>query len=64
MRSFILTFIGIALIGTAVSLLVGTAVCGLPAGWGGAIGLSLTHLVDTGLNAIGEPDIAQPFRMP
>ena len=63
LRSFVLTLIGIALIGTTAGLLVGTAVAGLPAGWGGAIGLSLAHLVDAGLNALGEPDIAQPFRI-
>src|SRR5687768_7565088 len=39
LRSLLLTLLGIALLGTAAGLLVGGAVNGLPAGWGGAIGL-------------------------
>ena len=38
-RSLRLTLAGIALVGTGASLVVGGAVNGLPAGWGGAIGL-------------------------
>ncbi len=62
-RSLILTFIGIALIGTAAWLLVGGALNGLPAGWGGAIGYSLARLAELGLDALGNPDVAEPFRI-
>jgi len=62
-RSLLLTLIGIALIAAAAGLLVGGAVAGLPAGWGGAIGLALAGLVQWGLAAIGDPAIVQPFRI-
>jgi S-DNA-T family DNA segregation ATPase FtsK/SpoIIIE len=62
-RSMLLTFVGIALIGTAASLMIGGAVNGLPAGWGGAIGLAFARLVEVGLEALGNPAIAQPFRI-
>ena len=62
LRSLLLTLVGIALVGLAAGLLVGGAVGGLPAGWGGALGLSLAGLVELGLGAIGDPDIAQPLR--
>jgi DNA segregation ATPase FtsK/SpoIIIE, S-DNA-T family len=62
LRSLALTLLGLALIGAAASLLSGAAVNGLPASWGGALGLSLAKLVDLGLAAIGEPGIVEPFR--
>jgi S-DNA-T family DNA segregation ATPase FtsK/SpoIIIE len=63
LRSLLLTVGGLALIGCAAALLVGDAVNGLPASWGGAIGLSLARLIDLALSAIGEPGIAEPFRI-
>ncbi|HEV2867078.1 MAG TPA: DNA translocase FtsK 4TM domain-containing protein, partial [Allosphingosinicella sp.] len=63
LRSLILTFLGIALIGAAAGLLVGGAVNGLPAGWGGAVGLALANLIDLGLGALGDGGIVQPFRV-
>jgi len=62
-KAFIVTAIGITLIGLAAALLVGGAINGLPAGWGGAIGLTLGKLVETGLTAIGQPDIVEPARI-
>ncbi|MGZ8999127.1 MAG: DNA translocase FtsK 4TM domain-containing protein, partial [Allosphingosinicella sp.] len=62
-RSLLLTLGGIALIGLAAGLLVGGAVSGLPAGWGGAIGLGLANLAQSGLSALGEPGIIEPFRI-
>src|SRR5690606_18289459 len=50
-------------IGLAAGLLVGGAVGGLPAGWGGAVGLSLANLVDLGLGQIGDASIILPFRI-
>src|SRR3954469_5947976 len=63
LRSLALTMLGLALVGTGASLLVGDAVNGLPASWGGAAGLTLAKLIDLGLGAIGEPGIAEPFRI-
>ena len=63
LRSLLLTLAGIALVGTAAGLLVGGAVNGLPAGWGGAVGLALASLIELGLGAIGDPGVAAPFRI-
>jgi S-DNA-T family DNA segregation ATPase FtsK/SpoIIIE len=63
LRSLVFTLIGIALIGTGSALLVGGAVNGLPAGWGGAIGLALAYLFALGLDAVGEPGVVEPFRI-
>jgi S-DNA-T family DNA segregation ATPase FtsK/SpoIIIE len=62
-RSLLLTLTGIALIGLGAGLLVGGAVNGLPAGWGGAIGLALARLVELGLGALGDEGVVAPFRI-
>jgi S-DNA-T family DNA segregation ATPase FtsK/SpoIIIE len=62
-RSLLLTLVGIVLIGAAAGLLAGGAVNGLPAAWGGALGLSLARLIGLGLAKIGEASIVQPFRI-
>jgi S-DNA-T family DNA segregation ATPase FtsK/SpoIIIE len=63
MRALLLSMLGIVFIGTAAALLIGGAVNGLPASWGGALGLSLAKLIDFGIVSIGEPSIAEPFRV-
>jgi S-DNA-T family DNA segregation ATPase FtsK/SpoIIIE len=62
-RALLLTLFGIVFIGTAAALLSGQAVNGLPASWGGAFGLSLAKLIEFGIMSIGQPDIAEPFRV-
>jgi DNA segregation ATPase FtsK/SpoIIIE, S-DNA-T family len=62
-RSLLLSLLGIVLMGGAAGLLVGGAVIGLPAGWGGAVGLALAGLIELGLGAMGDPAIAEPFRI-
>ena len=62
-RPWLFTLGGITLIATAAALLIDGAVNGLPAGWGGAFGLSLAWLIGSGLTMIGEPGIVEPFRM-
>jgi S-DNA-T family DNA segregation ATPase FtsK/SpoIIIE len=62
-RALLLTLAGITLIGLAATLMVGGAINGLPAGWGGVLGFSLAKLAESGVALIGEPDIAEPFRM-
>ena len=59
----LLSLLRIILVGTAAALLIGGAVTGLPAGWGGAFGLSLAGLIALGIGAIGEPDVVMPFRI-
>src|SRR5688500_14734201 len=63
LSSLSLTMLGLTMVGGGASLLVGEAVNGLPASWGGAAGLSLAKLVELGLGAIGEPGIVEPFRI-
>ena len=62
-RAVSLSLIGIILVGTAAALLAGEAINGLPAGWGGAFGLSLARLINLGLVRIGEDSIVLPFRL-
>jgi S-DNA-T family DNA segregation ATPase FtsK/SpoIIIE len=63
LKALLLTAFGMILIGAGAALLFGGAVNGLPAGWGGAFGLSLGKAIDWGLSAIGAPGIVQPFRV-
>jgi S-DNA-T family DNA segregation ATPase FtsK/SpoIIIE len=62
-RSLALTLLGIILAGTGGALLFGGAVNGLPAGWGGAFGLTFGKLIEWGLAAIPEPSLADPLRI-
>jgi S-DNA-T family DNA segregation ATPase FtsK/SpoIIIE len=63
LRSLLIMLAAVAFLATAVSLLIGGAINGLPAGWGGALGFALASLVELGLGAIGEPGIVEPFRI-
>jgi DNA segregation ATPase FtsK/SpoIIIE, S-DNA-T family len=62
-KALLFTVLGMVLLGAAAGLVAGGAVNGLPAAWGGALGLSLARLVDYGLGYIAEPGISQPLRM-
>ncbi len=62
-RGLLLASVGAVLIGTALGLTSGSAVSGLPGGWGGALGLAAAHGVDAGLAAIPNPSIAGPARL-
>src|SRR6185369_13949419 len=55
--------IGAVVLGIALGLTSGSAVSGLPAGWGGALGLAAAHGVDSGLSLIRNPAIAGPVRV-
>ncbi|HJS40032.1 MAG TPA: DNA translocase FtsK 4TM domain-containing protein, partial [Sphingomicrobium sp.] len=62
-RTLFVTAIGIVFTGIALAMVRGTAVSGLPAGWGGALGLAGAHGIDTGLHLIGDPNIQGPLRL-
>ncbi|HEY1144048.1 MAG TPA: DNA translocase FtsK 4TM domain-containing protein, partial [Sphingomicrobium sp.] len=62
-RAVLVAAVGAILIGIALSLTSGSAVSGLPGGWGGAIGLAAAHGVDAGLDLIPNPAIAAPARL-
>jgi S-DNA-T family DNA segregation ATPase FtsK/SpoIIIE len=62
-RGLLLAGIGAVLIGIALGLTSGSAVSGLPAGWGGAIGLGAAHAIDAGIDLIRNPSVAGPVRL-
>ena len=55
--------LGAGLIGVALGLLAGSAVSGLPAGWGGVVGLAGASGLGALLGLIPEPSIAGPSRI-
>ncbi|HEY1605220.1 MAG TPA: DNA translocase FtsK 4TM domain-containing protein [Allosphingosinicella sp.] len=63
LKSLLLTALGMTLVGAGAALISGEAVNGLPAGWGGVFGLSLGKMMQWGIDAIGAPGIAAPFRL-
>jgi S-DNA-T family DNA segregation ATPase FtsK/SpoIIIE len=62
-RGLLLAALGAVLIGVALSLTSGSAVSGLPAGWGGALGLAVAHALGTAIDLIRNPSIAGPARL-
>ncbi len=62
-RGLVLAAAGAVLLGIALSLTSRSAVSGLPAGWGGALGLALAHAVDASVGLIPNPMIAGPTRL-
>ena len=63
MRSLLLGVLGVGLIGMALGLYAGDAVNGLPAGYGGALGLAGAYGVDALIGLIGNPAIEGPTRI-
>jgi S-DNA-T family DNA segregation ATPase FtsK/SpoIIIE len=61
-RGLLLAAVGAVLLGVALGLTSGSAVSGLPAGWGGALGLASAHAVNGAIGLIRNPDIAAPAR--
>ncbi|MES2120034.1 MAG: DNA translocase FtsK 4TM domain-containing protein [Pseudomonadota bacterium] len=62
-RGLLLAAIGALLLGVALGLMSGSAVSGLPGGWGGAVGLAAAHGVDFGIGLIPNPQVAGPTRL-
>ncbi|MCW3797716.1 DNA translocase FtsK 4TM domain-containing protein [Sphingomonas sp. BN140010] len=62
-RALLVGSIGAVLLGGALGLTAGSAVSGLPGGWGGALGLAGAHGIEFGLEQIGDPAIAAPVRL-
>ena len=63
MRGLLLAAVGAVLLGIALGLTSASAVSGLPAGWGGALGLAAAHGVDAAITLIPNPQIAGPARL-
>jgi len=62
-RALLISALGIIFAGIALAMVRGTAVSGLPAGWGGALGLAGARGVDSGIDLIGDANIEGPLRM-
>ncbi len=62
-RGLFLAALGALLLGTALGLTSGSAVSGLPSGWGGALGFASAHGVDALIALIPNPSIAGPTRL-
>ncbi|MBA3667443.1 MAG: DNA translocase FtsK 4TM domain-containing protein, partial [Sphingomonas sp.] len=62
-RAILVAALGVGLIGVALGLYAGTAVSGLPAGYGGALGLAGAHGVEALVRLIGNPSIEGPLRL-
>jgi S-DNA-T family DNA segregation ATPase FtsK/SpoIIIE len=62
-RGLLVAAIGVTLIGIALGLYAGSAVSGLPAGYGGALGLAGAYAVDAGVRLVGNPSIEGPMRL-
>ncbi|MFL6753281.1 MAG: DNA translocase FtsK 4TM domain-containing protein [Sphingomicrobium sp.] len=61
-RGLLLAAVGAVLLGIALGLTSGSSVSGLPAGWGGALGLAAAHGVGSAIGLIPNPQIAAPAR--
>jgi DNA segregation ATPase FtsK/SpoIIIE, S-DNA-T family len=62
-RGLLIAATGAILLGTALGLTSGSAVSGLPGGWGGAFGLGAAHGLDLAFGLIANPQIAGPGRL-
>lgn len=62
-RALLVALAGVLALGVAAALFAGTAVSGLPGGWGGVIGLAAAHGVDALVSLIGNNAIEGPLRL-
>src|SRR4249919_1510199 len=62
-RALLVAALGVALIGIALGLYAGSAVSGLPAGYGGALGLAGAYGVDSAVGLVGNPQVEGPLRL-
>jgi S-DNA-T family DNA segregation ATPase FtsK/SpoIIIE len=62
-RALLLAAVAAILFGTALSLTSGSAVSGLPAGWGGAVALAAANGLDSLVSLIPDPRFVEPTRL-
>ena len=62
-RALLVCAIGVVLFGIALGMFRNSAVSGLPAGWGGALGLGGANGVDAALAQINNPSVEGPLRL-
>ncbi len=63
LRALLVAALGAVLAGIALGLMSGSAVSGLPAGWGGALGLAAASGIDAAIALIDDAAIAGPVRI-
>ncbi len=61
-RGLVFAAIGAVLLGISLGLTSGSAVSGLPGGWGGALGLGGAYGIDSAIGLIDNPSVAGPVR--
>ncbi len=62
-RALLVSMLGMVLVGIAAGMMSGSAVSGLPAGWGGVIGLGGAKGVDSLIALIGNDGVEGPLRV-
>ena len=62
-RGLLLAAVAAMLVGVALSLTSGSAVSGLPSGWGGAVGLAAANGLDSAVALIPDPRFVVPTRI-
>jgi S-DNA-T family DNA segregation ATPase FtsK/SpoIIIE len=62
-RGLMIAALGAVMVGIALSLLSGSAVSGLPSGWGGALALAAANGVELAVAQIGNPSVEGPLRL-
>ncbi len=62
-RAMLVAALGVGLIGIALGLYAGSAVSGLPAGYGGALGLAGAYGVDAAVGLVDNPAVEGPLRL-
>jgi len=62
-RALLVAALGVGLIGIALGLYATSAVSGLPAGYGGALGLAGAYGVDAAVGLVGNPAVEGPLRL-
>ena len=62
-RAILVAALGVGLIGIALGLYAGSAVSGLPAGYGGALGLAGAYGVDAAVGLVKNPAVEGPLRL-
>ncbi|MEO6255288.1 MAG: DNA translocase FtsK 4TM domain-containing protein, partial [Sphingomicrobium sp.] len=62
-RGLLIAAVGAVLVGIALSLLSGSAVSGLPSGWGGMLALAAAHGVGFAVGQIHNPAVEGPLQL-
>ncbi|HET9356273.1 MAG TPA: DNA translocase FtsK 4TM domain-containing protein [Sphingomicrobium sp.] len=62
-RALLIALAAMLLVGVSLGMLSGSSVSGLPAGWGGALGLGGAKATQSAIELIGNPAVEGPLRL-